>query len=133
MFKYVSPGNLTRYWKDGKQLLGGKSGWVRVVYVVLRLVGMLSARKAAVVWVFLAFDRVLTAQTPLSGHAPLSFHLGVENDFGQWDLGDAPAVNATGHLVFETANSPLQHWANSRYRIGQTIVPGTIPVANRSF
>ncbi|KAG1832301.1 hypothetical protein DFJ58DRAFT_236881 [Suillus subalutaceus] len=89
---------------------------------------MFSARKAAAVWLFLAFERVLTAQTPLSSHAPLSFYQEVENDLGGWDLGEAPAVNATGHLVFETANSLLQHWANTRYRIGHTIVPGTIPV-----
>ncbi|KAG1883302.1 hypothetical protein F4604DRAFT_1879022 [Suillus subluteus] len=88
---------------------------------------MLSARKAAAIWLFFAFERVLTAQTPLSSHAPLSFYQGVENDLGRWDLGEASAVNATGHLVFETANSLLQHWANTRYRIGHTIVPGTIP------
>ncbi|KAG1827391.1 uncharacterized protein BJ212DRAFT_49839 [Suillus subaureus] len=89
---------------------------------------MLSTRKAAAVWLFLAFERVLTAQTPLSSHAPLSFYTQVENNLEQWDLGEAPVVNATGHLVFETANSLLQHWPNTRYRIGHTIVPGTIPV-----
>ncbi|KAG2362557.1 hypothetical protein BDR07DRAFT_1284301 [Suillus spraguei] len=89
---------------------------------------MLSTRKAAAVWLFLAFQRVLTAQTPLSAHPPLSFHPTVENDLRQWDIGEAPAVNATGHLVFETANSLLQHWANTRYRNGHTIVPGTIPI-----
>ncbi|KAG2032235.1 hypothetical protein BDR03DRAFT_970767, partial [Suillus americanus] len=109
---------------------------------------MLSTKKATAVWLFLAFERVLTAQTPLSNHAPSSIHTGVENDLRQWDLGEAPAVNATGHLVFETANSLLQHWPNTRYRtgmsenaehradctthhlrpVGHTIVPGTIPV-----
>ncbi|KAG2138130.1 hypothetical protein BD769DRAFT_254381 [Suillus cothurnatus] len=75
---------------------------------------MLSARKAATVWLFLTFKLVLTAQIPLLSHAPVSFYPGVENDLGQWDLDQAPAVNATGHLVFETANSLLQHWANTR-------------------
>ncbi|KAG1901130.1 uncharacterized protein F5891DRAFT_951193, partial [Suillus fuscotomentosus] len=45
-----------------------------------------------------------------------------------WNLDEGPAVNATGHLVFETANSLLQHWANTCHRIGHTVVPGTIPV-----
>ena len=57
---------------------------------------------------FLAVQRVLTAQIPLS----LDYH-------GQWDLDEPPAVNATGNLVFETGNSLLQHWENTRYRIGR--------------
>ncbi|KAG0707828.1 hypothetical protein DFH29DRAFT_1053514 [Suillus ampliporus] len=87
---------------------------------------MLSTRKAAiqVAWlVFLVFERVLAAQTPLSSHGS-----DFEHDLGQWDLDEAPAVNATSHLVFETANSLLQHWANTRHRIGHTIIPGTVPV-----
>ncbi|KAG1756850.1 uncharacterized protein EDB91DRAFT_39264 [Suillus paluster] len=110
---------------------------------------MLFTRKAAIVWLFLAFERALTAQTPLSSHAASGFY---PHDLGQWDLHEAPAVNATGHLVFETVNSLLQHWANTRHRIGMsqpiaehwaavlqlvthylcpvghTIIPGTVPV-----
>ncbi|KAG1831862.1 hypothetical protein EV424DRAFT_1641066 [Suillus variegatus] len=89
---------------------------------------MLFTKKAAAVWLSLAFERVLTAQTPLSSHAPSSFYPGIESDLGQWNLDEGPGVNATGHLVFETANSLLQHWANTRHRIGHTIIPGTIPV-----
>lgn len=89
---------------------------------------MLSTRKAAAIWLALTFQRVLTAQTPLSSHPPWGFDPQLQNDLGQWDLGEAPAANATGHLVFETANSLLQHWANTHYRIGHTIVPGTVPV-----
>ncbi|KAG1831854.1 hypothetical protein EV424DRAFT_1534111 [Suillus variegatus] len=89
---------------------------------------MLFTRKAAAVWLSLAFERVLTAQTPLSSHTSASFYPGVENDLGQWDLDEGPAVNATGHLLFGTANSLLQNWANTRHRIGHTIVPGTVPV-----
>lgn len=87
-----------------------------------------TTRKAAAVWLAFAFQRVLTAQTPLSSHPPLGFDPQLQNDLGQWDLNEVPAVNATGHLVFETANSLLQHWANTHYRIGHTIVPGTVPV-----
>ncbi|KAG2106807.1 uncharacterized protein F5147DRAFT_761620 [Suillus discolor] len=89
---------------------------------------MLFTREAAAVWLFLAFERVLTAQIPLSSYTPSSFYPGAENDLGQWVLDEGPAVNATGHLVFETANSLLQHWPNTRHRIGHTIVPGTVPV-----
>ncbi|KAG2349970.1 hypothetical protein BDR05DRAFT_923899 [Suillus weaverae] len=89
---------------------------------------MLSTRKAAAVWLFLAFEQVLTAQTPLSSHALLGLYPEVEHDLGRWDLDKVPAVNATGHLVFETAHSLLQHWPNTRHRIGHTIVPGTVPV-----
>ncbi|KAH7927203.1 hypothetical protein BV22DRAFT_299383 [Leucogyrophana mollusca] len=46
---------------------------------------------------------------------------------GSWHLNDTPAANATGHLVFETVSSLLQHWPNTRYRNGHTIVPGVIP------
>ncbi|KAG1787940.1 uncharacterized protein HD556DRAFT_1276906 [Suillus plorans] len=94
---------------------------------------MLFTRKAAAVWLSLAFERVLTAQTPLSSHAPSSFYPVVENDLGQWNLDEGPAVNTTGHLVFETANSLLQHWANTRHRIGHTIIPGTIPVGTHLY
>ncbi|KAF9236704.1 hypothetical protein BU15DRAFT_76664 [Melanogaster broomeanus] len=49
------------------------------------------------------------------------------NDLTGWSLDELPNPNATGHLVFETVNSLLQHWPNTRLRNGHTIVPGTIP------
>ncbi|KAJ7621080.1 hypothetical protein FB45DRAFT_928277 [Roridomyces roridus] len=45
-----------------------------------------------------------------------------------WDLNVAPSINATGHLVFDTVSSFLQHWPNTRYRNGHSLVPGTVPV-----
>jgi hypothetical protein len=36
-----------------------------------------------------------------------------------WSLGKLPSLNATGHLVFETVNSLLQHWPNTRLRNGR--------------
>ncbi len=36
-----------------------------------------------------------------------------------WDLDSQPNINATGHLVFDTVNSFLQHWPNTRYRNGK--------------
>ncbi|KAJ7160018.1 hypothetical protein C8R43DRAFT_1086878 [Mycena crocata] len=44
------------------------------------------------------------------------------------DLQAQPDANATGHLIFETVNSLLQHWPNTRYRNGHTIVPGIVRV-----
>ncbi|KAJ7889870.1 hypothetical protein B0H14DRAFT_2497450 [Mycena olivaceomarginata] len=44
------------------------------------------------------------------------------------DLSAPPDTNWTGHLIFDTVNSLLQHWPNTRYRNGHTIVPGHIPV-----
>ncbi|OJA13599.1 hypothetical protein AZE42_02739 [Rhizopogon vesiculosus] len=94
---------------------------------------MLSTRKAAF-WLFLAVEQVLTAQIPLSPdyhEVSLDSYSHFGHDHGdplQWDLDEPPAVNATGNLVFETANSLLQHWPSTRYRIGHTIVPGIVPV-----
>ncbi|KAJ7719239.1 hypothetical protein DFH07DRAFT_1009711 [Mycena maculata] len=60
----------------------------------------------------------------LAGQVPL----GTANTDAPWhDLGARPDANATSHLVFETVNSLLQHWPNTRYRNGHTIVPGTVP------
>ncbi|OJA13093.1 hypothetical protein AZE42_09327 [Rhizopogon vesiculosus] len=91
---------------------------------------MRSVRKVAV-WLFLAVERVLTAQIPLSPDyhkESLDPYPYFERDPRQWDLDEPHAVNATGNLVLETVNSLLQHWANTRYRIGHTIVPGIVPV-----
>jgi hypothetical protein len=61
------------------------------------------------------------------------------------DLGVPPNANATGQLIFDTVNSLLQHWSNTRYRngmyhvatlshasiyrvAGHNIIPGTVPV-----
>ncbi|KAG6330331.1 hypothetical protein ID866_8758 [Astraeus odoratus] len=41
-------------------------------------------------------------------------------------LDEPPNINSTGHLVFETVNSLLQHWPNTRMRNGHTIVPGIV-------
>ncbi|KAJ7608043.1 hypothetical protein DFH06DRAFT_1018177 [Mycena polygramma] len=44
------------------------------------------------------------------------------------DLRVRPDINATGNFIFEEVNSLLQHWPNTRYRNGHSIVPGTIPI-----
>ncbi|KAI5992053.1 hypothetical protein EDC04DRAFT_2872817 [Pisolithus marmoratus] len=44
-----------------------------------------------------------------------------------WQLDTPPGINSTGHLIFETVNSLLQHWPNTRMRNGHNIVPGKVP------
>ncbi|KDR78591.1 hypothetical protein GALMADRAFT_244036 [Galerina marginata CBS 339.88] len=46
----------------------------------------------------------------------------------QWDLTEEPSINSTSQLIFSTASSFLQHWPNTRYRNGHSIVPGMIPI-----
>jgi hypothetical protein len=41
-------------------------------------------------------------------------------DHSPWQLDKPPAADETGHFVFETVNSLLQHWPNTRYRNGQS-------------
>ncbi|KAE9392261.1 hypothetical protein BT96DRAFT_888117 [Gymnopus androsaceus JB14] len=53
---------------------------------------------------------------------------GLENQSDNWDINVSPNENATGHLIFETVSSFMQHWPNTRYRNGHNIVPGIVPV-----
>ncbi|KAJ3887418.1 hypothetical protein GG344DRAFT_55716 [Lentinula edodes] len=46
----------------------------------------------------------------------------------QWDINDPPSGNITGHLIFQSVSSLLQHWPNTRYRNGHAIVPGWVPI-----
>ncbi|KAF8969963.1 hypothetical protein BDZ97DRAFT_1653070 [Flammula alnicola] len=46
----------------------------------------------------------------------------------EWGFTEEPPKNSTSHLIFDNVRSLLQHWPNTRYRNGHTIVPGTIPV-----
>ncbi|KAF8209408.1 hypothetical protein K438DRAFT_230198 [Mycena galopus ATCC 62051] len=51
-----------------------------------------------------------------------------ENLTLDWDLATTPDTNWTGHLIFDTVNSLLQQWPNTRYRNGHNIVPGSVPI-----
>ncbi|KAJ6468972.1 hypothetical protein DFH09DRAFT_1222060 [Mycena vulgaris] len=44
------------------------------------------------------------------------------------DLNGRPDANSTAHLIFDTVNSLLQHWPNTRYRNGHNIIPGTVAI-----
>ncbi|KAJ6535941.1 hypothetical protein DFH09DRAFT_1179204 [Mycena vulgaris] len=78
-------------------------------------------RQATFVGVVLAF---LTHFPTNAAQIPLY----IDHVDNSWDLNVAPNVSATGHLVFDTVSSFLQHWPNTRYRNGHTLVPGTVPV-----
>ncbi|KAJ3571978.1 hypothetical protein NP233_g3386 [Leucocoprinus birnbaumii] len=43
-----------------------------------------------------------------------------------WDLDRQPSPNSTGHLIFHSVASLLQHWPNTLHRNGHSIVPGRI-------
>jgi hypothetical protein len=45
-----------------------------------------------------------------------------------WDFNATPSLNSTSHLIFDTVGSLAQHWTNTRYRNGHTVVPGTVPI-----
>lgn len=73
-------------------------------------------------------ERLLSFDKP--HYAAASLHVGDDYDDAlrmKWRLDDPPNVNSTAHLVFETVNSFLQHWPNTRMRNGHNIVPGSVP------
>ncbi|KAJ7471849.1 hypothetical protein FB451DRAFT_1251148 [Mycena latifolia] len=51
----------------------------------------------------------------------------------EWNLNTPPNPNSTGHLIFDTVSSLLQHWPNTHHHNGHTIVPGTIPTGTLLF
>ncbi|KIK58115.1 hypothetical protein GYMLUDRAFT_45667 [Collybiopsis luxurians FD-317 M1] len=57
----------------------------------------------------------------------LVYDTDIDDENDSWDLSVPPNENATGHLVFETVHSLMQHWPNTRYRNGHSLVPGTVP------
>ena len=64
-----------------------------------------------------AFQRPSHAvQVPLAAQTGPIDHSG---PLANWPLDEPPNVNSTGHLVFETVNSLLQHWPNTRMRNGR--------------
>lgn len=85
-----------------------------------------------------------------AGQIPLqddvSFSKGPTKEDTSWSFFEKPSNDSTSHLIFDTVNSFLQRWPNTRYRNGQilyflhtnppeilsflghSIVPGTIPI-----
>ncbi|KAH7927204.1 hypothetical protein BV22DRAFT_1127575 [Leucogyrophana mollusca] len=86
----------------------------------------------ALVYATLSGLTAYASQFPVGAPDTEDSHIDVpRGDYGshgrQWRFDETPAVNATGHLVFETVSSLLQHWPNTRYRNGHTLVPGVVP------
>jgi hypothetical protein len=46
-----------------------------------------------------------------------------DHGLANWNMDDLPNPNATSHLVFETVNSLLQRWPNTRMRNGKKYIP----------
>jgi hypothetical protein len=44
--------------------------------------------------------------------------ISLADSMDDWNLSTLPNPNATGHLVFDTVSSLLQHWPNTRYHSG---------------
>lgn len=49
------------------------------------------------------------------------------------DLSARPDTNWTGHLIFDSVNSLLQHWPNTRYRNGKYSRLPVFPILPRLF
>ncbi|KAE9401274.1 hypothetical protein BT96DRAFT_956582 [Gymnopus androsaceus JB14] len=74
---------------------------------------------------FLSIAVLEAAQIPFV--APSTSAGAFVNESDSWDIKVPLNENATGHLVFETVNSFMQHWPNTRYRNGHNVVPGIVP------
>jgi len=60
--------------------------------------------------------------------------MGSNADSGvSWNLAKGPGINSTSNLVFETVNSLLQHWPNTRYRNGKFNFVAVMRVLPKSF
>lgn len=69
----------------------------------------------------------LLAPAPaLAGQAPFA---SAPPPGGDWSLARAPPANATGHLIFDTVRSLLQHWPNTRYRNGASAAAAPAPLS----
>ncbi|KAJ7207996.1 hypothetical protein GGX14DRAFT_634767 [Mycena pura] len=79
------------------------------------------------IWCPFTFTSLVLLWLPIGSHATQKTLVLTDSAF-EWNLNTLPNPNATGHLIFNTVSSLLQHWPNTRYHNGHTIVPGTIPI-----
>ncbi|KAJ6461234.1 hypothetical protein C8R47DRAFT_993575 [Mycena vitilis] len=70
---------------------------------------------------------IQTTQVPLQT-ASTALNFGGDASWDDLSLSVRADINATGNFIFEDVNSLLQHWPNTRFRNGHSIVPGTIAV-----
>jgi len=62
-------------------------------------------------------DELGRSQSPSFGGTP-SDNFGIHLE--SWDLTEGIHINSTSNFVFETVNSLLQHWPNTRYHNGKS-------------
>lgn len=81
---------------------------------------------AQVLLVLPAVGSVYAAQIPFHLKAALQkgaeLPLPVDEFSTKWDFNVKPSVNSTSHLIFDTVSAFLQHWPNTRYRNGKSIL-----------
>ncbi|KAF8834308.1 hypothetical protein BDN67DRAFT_591393 [Paxillus ammoniavirescens] len=67
---------------------------------------------------------IQATQVPLGyGHSDWRPPAVADDGLENWNMDHHPNPNATGHLVFETVNSLLQYWPNTRMRNGKEYIP----------
>ncbi|KAF9526541.1 hypothetical protein CPB83DRAFT_857702 [Crepidotus variabilis] len=78
------------------------------------------------------FALPLIVSAPGDSQAPLrsisSDWIAGKTSQDNWDLALGPDVNSTSQWIFDTVNSLLKLWPNTRLRNGHNIVPGILPV-----
>jgi len=62
-------------------------------------------------------DELGRSRSPSFGGTP-SDNFGIHLE--SWDLTEGIPINSTSNFVFETVNSLLQHWPNTRYHNGKS-------------
>ncbi|QRV81964.1 hypothetical protein RhiJN_09979 [Ceratobasidium sp. AG-Ba] len=85
-----------------------------------RLLALLLACSSALVFGLIVPPR----QQPLTLTTP-------RNDYLPWDT--PPSDNQTDNLIFFRLATLLQHWPNTRYPSGQSVVLGTVPVGTTLY
>jgi hypothetical protein len=90
---------------------------------------------------FFLSSAILATTIPSNGlQANLWMGSHAQDSGGSWNLAKGPGINSTSNFVFETINSLLQHWPNTRYRNGKfnpvvvvRVLPRTLNLSRNSL